>query len=127
SRAPAAASRYFASWRTIPATVTDEHALELLTGLGREVGRPILVAADDAACVFVDDHADLLDQHFLLPRQPAGLVRALSSKRGMYELCQEHGIPTPPSVFPQSEEEVREHAQRNSFPIVLKCINAAVA
>jgi D-aspartate ligase len=125
--APAAASRYVASWRVIPAAETDDETLRQLIYRGEEVGRPILITADDAACVFVDDHADLLDQHFLLPRQPAGLVRALSSKRGMYELCQEHGIPTPPSVFPQSEEEVREHAQRNSFPIVLKCINAAVA
>jgi len=127
SRAPAAASRYFASWRAIPAAATDEHALELLTGLGREVGRPILVAADDAACVFVDDHADLLEREFLLPRQPSGLVRALSSKRGMYELCQEHGIPTPPSFFPESERDVLAHAQQNSFPLVLKCINTADA
>ena len=66
----------------IPAAETDDETLRQLIYLGEGVGRPILITADDAACVFVDDHADLLDQHFLLPRQPAGLVRALSSKRG---------------------------------------------
>jgi predicted ATP-grasp superfamily ATP-dependent carboligase len=126
-RAPADASRYIASWRTIPVTATDAQTLQVLIDLGREIGRPILVPADDAACVFADDHAEELDGDFLMPRQPIGLVRALSSKRGMYELCQEHGIPTPPSVFPESEEDVLEHARQSSFPIVLKCINAADA
>jgi predicted ATP-grasp superfamily ATP-dependent carboligase len=125
--APAAASRYVTSWRVIPPTANDGEALEALIGIAEDLGRPILIAADDAACVFVDDHADRLAAHFLVPRQPDGLVRALSSKRGMYELCQQHGIPTPPSVFPQSESDVLEHAQRSSFPIVLKCINAADA
>jgi predicted ATP-grasp superfamily ATP-dependent carboligase len=125
--APAAASRYVTSWRVIPVTASDEEALEALIDIAEDLGRPILIAADDAACVFVDDHADRLGAHFLLARQPDGLVRALSSKRGMYELCQQHGIPTPPSVFPRSENEVLEHAQRNSFPVVLKCINAADA
>jgi predicted ATP-grasp superfamily ATP-dependent carboligase len=115
------------SWRVIPPAANDGEALEALIGIAEDLGRPILIAADDAACVFVDDHADRLAAHFLVPRQPDGLVRALSSKRGMYELCQQHGIPTPPSVFPQSESDVLEHAQRSSFPIVLKCINAADA
>jgi predicted ATP-grasp superfamily ATP-dependent carboligase len=125
--APAATSRYVTSWRVIPVTASEDEALEALIGIGEEIGRPILIPADDAACVFADDHAERLGAHFLLPRQPAGLVRALSSKRGMYELCQDHGIPTPPSFFPQSESDVLEHARRNSFPIVLKCINAADA
>jgi predicted ATP-grasp superfamily ATP-dependent carboligase len=125
--APAAMSRYVAGWRVVPGSATDEETLELLRGLGEELGRPILIAADDAACVFVEDHAEELQQRFLLPRQPTGLVRALSSKRGMYELCHEHGIPTPQSFFPQSEAELLERARAGAFPIVLKCINAADA
>jgi D-aspartate ligase len=126
-RAPASRSRYMSSWHVIAPTIGEEDTLDRLIALGGELGRPILVAADDAACVFVDDHGDVLDQHFLLPRQPPGLLRALSSKRGMYELCQEHGIPTPTSTFPDSEQEVLEHAAHNPFPIVMKCINAGEA
>lgn len=125
--APAARSRFIAGWRVVPGSATDEDALGLLRGLGEELGRPILIAADDAACVFVEDHADELQQRFLLPRQPAGLVRALSSKRGMYQLCHENGIPTPQSFFPQSEAELIELARAGTFPTVLKCINAADA
>jgi predicted ATP-grasp superfamily ATP-dependent carboligase len=124
---PAARSRYIASWRVVPPSASDEETLELLRGLGEELARPILIAADDAACVFVEDHTDELQERFLLPRQPVGLVHALSSKRGMYELCHQHGIPTPQSFFPQSEAELLELARAGSFPIVLKCINAAEA
>ena len=38
-----------------------------------------------------------------------------------------HDIPTPASVFPQSEAELLEYAERGSFPTVLKCINAGDA
>ena len=37
-----------------------------------ELGRPILIPADDAASVFVDDHTEELAEDFLLPRQPRG-------------------------------------------------------
>lgn len=125
--APAATSRYMSGWHVIPASAGDAETLERLTDLAGAIGRPILIAADDAACVFVDEHADALEERFLLPRQPNGLLRALSSKRGMYELCQQHEIPTPPSAFPDTEDDVLDHAARSTFPIVMKCINAADA
>jgi D-aspartate ligase len=121
---PAALSRYMTSSRVIPATAATGATLQTLIDLAGELGRPMLIPVDDSASVFVDDHADLFHEHFLLPSQPAGLVRALSSKRGMYELCQQHGIPTPRSIFPESEQDVLDHARESSFPIVLKCINA---
>jgi len=125
--APAAASRYISGWQGVPGTATAEQILEVLRKLSRDVGRAILIPADDSGSVFVDDHAELLSADFLLPRQPVGLARALSSKRGMYELCQQHGVPTPLSVFPESETDVLAHAERTTFPTVVKCINAADA
>lgn len=126
-RAPAAASRYISGWQVIPEAATDDEILEILRELSQEIGRGILVPADDSGSVFVDEHIDALEPHFLLPRQPVGLARALSSKQGMYELCQQHGVPTPLSMFPQSETDVLEHAESASFPIVIKCINAGDA
>jgi D-aspartate ligase len=125
--APASASRYMSSWRVIPETAQVDQILELLRELAQELGRPILVPVDDAGSVFVDDHIATLARDFLLPRQPDGLAAALSSKRGMYELCQAHDVPTPLSVFPQSAADVLEHAELATFPIVAKCINAGDA
>ena len=126
-RAPAALSRYCSGWRSVSASATDDQILEALYELRRDVGSAILIAVDDASSVFVEEHVSALDPHFLFPRQPSGLAQALSSKREMYELCQQHDIPTPLSIFPESESEVLEHSELASFPIVAKCINAADA
>jgi predicted ATP-grasp superfamily ATP-dependent carboligase len=126
-RAPAATSRYIRGWEVISESATSEEIFQTLRELSEAIGRSILIPADDAASVFVDDHMDALEPYFLLPRQPVGLARALSSKQGMYELCQQHGVPTPVSVFPQSEADVLGYVETTEFPIVLKCINAGDA
>ncbi len=120
-------SRYSSSWSTISEQAGPEQLLAALHRFSQDAGRAILIAVDDASSVFVDEHAGALEADFLLPCQPEGLARALSSKRGMYELCRRHEIPTPLSVFPQSQADVLEHADRASFPIVAKCINAGDA
>ena len=125
--APASASRYVSSWRVIGETAPVDEILETLHDLSQELGRAILVPVDDSGSVFVDDHTAALGSDFLLPHQPEGLAAALSSKRGMYELCQEHDVPTPLSVFPESATDVLEHAEHAAFPIVVKCINAGDA
>src|ERR1039457_776338 len=126
-RAPASVSRYVRSWRVIGEAAPVDEMLGTLRALSRELGRAILVPVDDSGSVFVDDHAAELERDFLLPRQPAGLAAALSSKRGMYELCAAHDVPTPLSVFPATESDVLEHAEHAAFPIVVKCINAGDA
>jgi predicted ATP-grasp superfamily ATP-dependent carboligase len=126
-RAPAAASRYIKGWTAIPQTAAVDEILECLREQAGTIGRSILIPVDDAASVFVEDHIDALERDFMLPRQPAGLARSLSSKQGMFELCQRHGVPTPMSVFPRSESDVHRHADGAAFPLVLKCINAADA
>jgi D-aspartate ligase len=124
-RAPAALSRYVRGWLSTPWADTDDQTIELLQRFSRDIGRPILIPIDDAASVFVDEHASALEEDFLFPSQPPGLARALSSKRGMYELCRQHEIPTPLSVFPQSEADVLQHAEEATFPVVVKCIDAS--
>ena len=126
-RSPAALSRYSRGWRSIPAGASVDQTLATLRDLKRAVGQAILIPVDDAGSVFVEENLEALERDFLLPGQPAGLAQALSSKREMYELCTTHNIPTPLSVFPESEQEVLDHADAASFPIVAKCINAGDA
>jgi D-aspartate ligase len=126
-RSPAALSCYSHGWRSIPADATADQVLETLRELRREIGPAILIPVDDAGSVFVEEQLGTLHQDFLVPHQPAGLAQGLSSKREMYELCRAHDIPTPVSVFPESELDVLGHADRADFPTVVKCINAADA
>jgi D-aspartate ligase len=125
--APARMSRYSRGWSRIPDRAGTAEIIEFLHDCSGSVGRALLIPIDDAASVFVDEHAQALEPYFLFPRQPAGLAQALSSKREMYELCRRHEIPTPASAFPESEAELLEYAEQGSFPTVLKCINAGDA
>jgi D-aspartate ligase len=122
--APTAASRYICGWHSLPQHLTDEQILDSLRKLAGEIGRAVLVPVDDTGSVFVNTHAKILEESFLFPRQPAGLARELSSKREMYELCKKYDVPTPLSLFPQSEVDLSELAGRLSFPAVVKCINS---
>jgi D-aspartate ligase len=124
--APASASRYGRGWVSVPRESTDEQILQALTTLAEEIGSALLVPVDDAGSVFVDLHSEALAGHFLFPRQPDGLARELSSKRRMHELCTEHGVPTPQSLFPESEANLLELATGLDYPIVVKCIDAGV-
>jgi D-aspartate ligase len=124
--APASASRYSRGWVPVTRDSTDEQILETLVELAGEIGRALLIPVDDAGSVFVDTHSEALAAHFVFPRQPDGLARELSSKRGMYELCQKHEVHTPASFFPESEAGLIELSADVNFPIVVKCIDAGV-
>jgi predicted ATP-grasp superfamily ATP-dependent carboligase len=123
---PITLSRYNRSWTQVPGDTSPEQVLELMHEIVHRIGTPLLIPVDDAGSVFVDQNARQLPDH-LFPRQPEGLARRLSSKRGMYEFCQSHGVPTPQSAFPADEREALALCEQWQFPIVLKCINAGEA
>lgn len=122
--APAAFSRYSKGWTKLARDATEEQVMQALAEQRRRIGRAALVPIDDAASVFVDEHADELREQYLFPVQPHGLPEMLASKRAMYEMCQKHDIATPWSGFPTSEEELLAHTSEMSFPVVLKVIRA---
>src|SRR5439155_6622897 len=100
-RTPSSRSRYCRhtfAWDIGRAAAED--SVSFLIKIARELEtRAILVPTEDISCLFVADNADALREHFLLPSQPPGLARALSSKREMYSLCKRNGVPTPETFF----------------------------
>ena len=82
--------------------------------------RPILIAVDDPAAVFVDEQADALASRYLFPRQPGGLVRALSDKSTLHDLCGQLGLPTPRVRAVASQNWLDGAASFVTFPAVLK-------
>jgi len=124
-KSPAARSRYWQQniFRDLTKLTPDE-SVDYLLQFSREIGeRPILIPTDDYSCLFVADHAAKLKQGFLLPDQPAGLARSLSSKETMYLLCKQYSVPTPDTVFPRSRDGVIEYLKAATFPIMLKGID----
>ena len=101
-----------------------EATLEFLADLAEQLGGPpILLPTGDIASLFVEDNAEQLHAHFRFPAQPPGLARRVYSKRGLYELCAEHGLPTAGTEFPQSAEDVAAFARRTRFPVMIKGID----
>jgi predicted ATP-grasp superfamily ATP-dependent carboligase len=125
AHAPAAFSRY--GRRHLHWDFDDMSAeawLEYLEELGRRIGRrAILIPTDDLSSLFVAEHTDALQEHFLFPRVPAELVRSLTSKYGLYQLCKRLGVPTPEVVCPRSRPEVLAFVRCATFPVVIKSID----
>ncbi|MCC2279736.1 ATP-grasp domain-containing protein [Streptomyces morookaense] len=120
---PAALSRYLTAGFVWPTTGTEpaEELVAGLLGIGRRIGRPaVLVPTDEEAAVLVAEHAAELAGSFLFPPVEQGLPRRLASKQGLHELCTEHGVPTPATLFPVSFEEIEKYASVARFPVVAK-------
>jgi predicted ATP-grasp superfamily ATP-dependent carboligase len=128
AHSPAARSRYWQEnviWDFAKASA--DASVAWLLQLARRIGsRPILIPTSDSSCLFVADHAAALRDGFLFPHQPAGLARALSSKKQMYGLCKQYAIPTPETIFPHSRDDVVEFLTRAPFPVMLKRIDYSI-
>ncbi len=120
---PAAVSRFAAGHFVARTRGTEPEAtlLDLLTDLGRRIGRPtVVVATDDEAAVFVAEHAADLAEWFITPCIAAGLPRRLASKRGLSEICAERTVPTAAASFPTTMAEIDALAASGTFPMIVK-------
>jgi D-aspartate ligase len=123
--APPATSRYLSGgfvWEP-PGDAADDPGplLDGLAAMAERIGRPvILVPTDDAAAIFVAEHGGTLEDRFRFLQPPAGLPRALASKRGLYQLCNQLGIPCPTAVLPSSRAEAEAFCADATFPVVVK-------
>ncbi len=120
---PAAVSRYCRRAFVWPTTGSESpgQLVDGLLAIGAEIGRPTVpVPTDEEAAVLLAEHASQLSEHFLLPAVPPELPRRLASKQGLYELCTEHGVPTPASAFPSTDTELLSFARQAVFPLVAK-------
>jgi predicted ATP-grasp superfamily ATP-dependent carboligase len=120
---PQAFSRYLRRSFVLPTTgrEPEEQILDHLRDIGRQLGtKAVLFATDDEAAVFAAEHAQSLRDHFLLPPVDPKLPRLLTSKRHLSDLCRQHAVPTPATMFARSIGDVFEFADVASFPIVVK-------
>lgn len=123
--APASRSRYCAGrfvWN-IDGAPAEESVQFLLQVAKKFHTPPILVPTGDASSVFVAEQAAALQQAFRFPLPPPGVVHALYDKKQMYLLCEQFGVPTAETAFPQNRQDVLHFLETAEFPIVLKAID----
>ena len=81
-------------------------------------GGPILITSDDTRSRSFLGNAAALRERFAFPEQPSGLSERLLSKRGLYELCLDHGVPSPACSFPPT---ARRRLRRLPTPTIRFC------
>ncbi|HET6278687.1 MAG TPA: hypothetical protein VFG08_07880 [Candidatus Polarisedimenticolia bacterium] len=123
-RSPAMLSRYCRErFLFSPDESRPMEFLDRLAEVGRRLGRrAILIPTSDETAQFVVDHAEALGQWFIFPRNDPAMIARLVSKKGMYELALQHGVPTPVTLFPESLDDVKAFLPRITFPVMLKGI-----
>jgi D-aspartate ligase len=96
-------------------------SLRFLRGLGEKIGRrSLLIPTSDVGAMFMAAEAERLRGLFIFPEQNEPLMRALCSKRGMYEIAKQWDIPTPETAFPVSREDVQQYACIARYPVLVK-------
>lgn len=120
---PAAVSRYLRRRFVWPTTglEREEQLLEGLVAVGRRLDRrAVAIPTDDEAAVLLAERAAELAEWFVLPTVAPELPRALASKCGLSQLCRQHGVPTPRTIFPSSREELLQDVIWDNLPVVVK-------
>jgi D-aspartate ligase len=119
---PPAVSRYLRRSFVWPTTGLEPEA-DLHSGLRavtEQIGtRAVALATDDEAAVLLAEHPDLRDA-LIMPEVAGPLPRVLASKRGLHDLCEMAGAPTPEAWFPISRDEAIACADEVRFPVVVK-------
>jgi D-aspartate ligase len=124
--APGAVSRYLSGrfvWRGDPEDA--DRFLDGMAVIAERLGGPtVLIPTDDIGAILMSDHASALGRWFRFPQPPPGLAQVLASKKGLFELCSELGVPCPQASFPRSRQDVEDFAANVTFPVVAKVIEA---
>lgn len=101
-----------------------EDYLDFVIRVGKRIGkRSILIPTSDELAVFTAECAERLEPHFLFPRNDPAVVKGLMSKKEMYALALQHGVPTPLTLFPEGIDDVLGYAQQATLPVMLKGIH----
>jgi len=94
-----------------------DRLIEVIDGLP---ARPMLVCTDDEAAVLVAEGATALTGRAIFPVVPPELPRQLSSKHGLYEICQRYGVPTPATLRVRTGDDLEAALANMTLPVVVK-------
>lgn len=105
----------------ILSTSDPEANVSALKALQRRVGRPmVILVVDDAGAVFVAENAETLRPQFQLPEQKPDMLRMVSSKANIPQLCARLGVPTPETCIVRTTDALSAAGRGIRYPAVVK-------
>lgn len=120
---PAFGSKYCR--RYPPIVSQDSEALvDRLVEFAKDFGeRPVLLQSSDVMVELVSEYRSNLECSFTIPDSIRTEVSGqFLDKARFYDVCSEHGIPTPKTAFPQSLHDLISNLDDFQFPLILKPI-----
>jgi predicted ATP-grasp superfamily ATP-dependent carboligase len=122
---PVYSSRYWAEKHRWDFSKPESESIRFILDAGRAIqtnhgARPLLLTVADWVSILIERHGDDLAEQFVFPRTAQPVIRKLANKWEMHLLANEHGVPTPTTICPNSRTDVDEFLETATFPIVLK-------
>lgn len=106
---------------------SQESTLEFLAKVSSNFDcKPVLMYTNDEIMLFVQEHAEYLQEWFVFSRVRNNLAWKLYSKKEMYFLAREQGVPVPKSFFPRSRDELLTMVDQLPFPLLLKGVDGVL-
>ena len=98
----------------------EKRFLDLLVSVIKRYDRCVVIPADDATLVTVSRHKTELEKQAIIQCTSWDVTQKFLDKKYTYALAEQHGIPAPKTIVPQSAEEVRRSANTIQLPCLVK-------
>lgn len=99
---------------------SEEQLLSEILNLGQQLGRAVLYPTSDDFVLFVSKHRDVLSKYYVFLMPSHELIQEAVSKRGLYELAIEHGVPVAKAFFPENLDEIHSVSRQINYPCIIK-------
>lgn len=122
--APAFFSKYCESKHICNFEMPQEAVATYLLNIASKIGkRSVLIPTSDKMVNMVMDYRDLLKEFYIFPSISPELVKSLTSKKEMFYVANNCGVPTPRAYFPLSRDDLENYLDQTCFPVMLKGID----
>jgi D-aspartate ligase len=122
---PGFVSRYVS--RDVPGIVASSEIdlIEKLIESGsRQQQKPVLFQTTDQMVLTVAENRQRLDPHYhIADSTRPGIADVVTDKKSFYELCLQHEVVTPRTVFPETLDEALADCSKFDFPVIIKPIH----
>ncbi|NQV26883.1 MAG: hypothetical protein HQ518_21245 [Rhodopirellula sp.] len=122
---PGFVSRYVSRGEAGIVARSEVDLIEKLIDLGRRQSRkPVLFQTTDQMVLTVAENRQQLEPYFHIANSTRpGIADVVTDKKSFYELCVEHNVVSPRTVFPKTIDDALAVRSDFDFPVIIKPIH----
>lgn len=117
---PATWSRYASRSLRSPPVAHASALMEWLVRFGTQEGPYVVYPTSDEVAFLLSSHREELSRHFAMYQPDVATMLRILDKKQLMETAQQVGVPTPPTVFPETAEDAERLAREIDGPLLFK-------